>query len=370
MGKKYIILLCFALITRVFSQTTVADTTVVADSSYKSIIYEKAYKTASKDKRIKDDEKAMLKSLQHSLNLSKYAVNSIENRISFHQKNILDQSGRWPLVLQNIGWGAGLYGWGIPYTLNINDPKWYVASELFSFTASLYLTYRYTNHMNIPHSRAQMMRVGSLIGYNYGYDLGKLLKLDNDNDNEFRTNLGLMMASVPLGIWVGDKLNSKWQPTNGQAWAISLATLLGINTASNFHYILSDRPKEPEFYYDYEDGYYFDPDQARKFKQYEENLKEWEQMHAVFNMVSYPISLYLGNKFYGEKDYTFGDAIILYQGFGVGVVYSLMLSDVLLSRNIEDNNVIFRIALTAGGFVGTAVYDRMLLGKDYSFGES
>lgn len=87
-------------------------------------------------------------------------------------------------------------------------------------------------------------------------------------------------------------------------------------------------------------------------------------------MTSYPISLYLGNKIFGEKNYTFGDAIILYQGYGTGMLYSLMAADVLGGRNLDEDDNIFNFALMGGGIAGTFLYEKMLTGNDYSFGES
>src|SRR6056297_602716 len=188
----------------------------------------------------------MLKQLQRSLQLSKYQINAIESRLKISFQNVLDQSGRWPLVIQNVAWGAGLYGWGIPAVLNIQDGKWYVASELMSFAGAFYLTHRYTKNMNIPHARAQMMRMGSGIGFHYGWALTKLMKLDYDTGSEDRLILSTLMASVPLGIWAGDQLNTHWQPTNGQAWAISLASLIASASATNLHIIAEEKPQEPD----------------------------------------------------------------------------------------------------------------------------
>lgn len=371
---KKIIIIFTMIISSCFAQDIVNDSLFVSDSLKNIMIYEKAFKTACKDKKIKDDEKAILKSLQHSLDLSKFTINSIETKISFQQRNVLDQSGRWPLVLQNIGWGAGLYGWALPHVFDVNDSKWYVASELLSFTTSLYLTHRYTKNMNIPHSRAQMMRLGSGVGFHYGYDFGKLLKLDYDENSDRRIGLSLMMASVPMGIYVGDKLNSRWQPTNGQSWAISLASVLGNTITTNLYTIISEKPREPGGYYIYNEDYgydeYISPQENEKYKAYEKDLAEWQQIQAVVNMVSYPLSLYYGNRIFGKKDYSFGDAIILYEGYGMGMLYSLMTVDLVTGGDLDEDSKAFQLGIIGGGLLGTYMYDKMLTGKDYSFGES
>ena len=190
--KVFVAVLLILLSVQCFGQR---DSTAVTDSLQRVMIYKQAFKTASFDKRIKDDEKAILKSLRKSLYLSKFDAKNIEYNISISEENILDQSGRWPLVLQNIAWGAGLYGWGLPYMLNVDDEKWFVASELMSFAGSFYLTYKYTENMDIPHSRAQMMRLGSGIGYHYGYALGKIAGVDFDFDSDDRGYIALLKCN-------------------------------------------------------------------------------------------------------------------------------------------------------------------------------
>ncbi|MFP4548014.1 MAG: hypothetical protein ACLFQM_07765 [Fidelibacterota bacterium] len=370
----FIVLISFSLLSQLFAR----DSTARVDTLNPKNIYEQLYQTASKDQQIKSEERAMLRSLQRSLELTKFQVRDIENRLNVSFQNVLDQSGRWPLVIQNVAWGAGLYGWGIPVVLNIRDDKWFVASELMSFAGAFYLSHRYTKNMDIPHSRAQMMRMGSGVGFHYGWALTKLMKLDYDSGNENRLILSMLMASVPAGIWAGDRLNSRWQPTNGQAWAISLAGLIANASATNLHKIAEEKPREPDWpepifneethtweYMDYDEF-----EHSREYKQYKESLAEWEQRQAIVTLLAYPAGLYLGEKFLGDREYTFGDAVILYQGYGVGMFYALMAMDILYAHDLNPEDNLFQFSLLAGGLAGTYCYDRMISGHDYSFGES
>lgn len=112
--------------------------TQLLDSLNAMIIYRYAYKTAMRDSKINHDEKAILKSLERTLELSQKNIFSIQNQILLTSRKVLDQSGRWPLVLQNIGWGAGLYGWAIPFVLDVQDYKWVIGTEMMSFAGSFY----------------------------------------------------------------------------------------------------------------------------------------------------------------------------------------------------------------------------------------
>jgi len=109
---------------------------------------------------------------------------------------------------------------------------------------------------------------------------------------------------------------------------------------------------------------------SREYKQYKENLAEWEQRQAIITLLAYPAGLYLGEKIFGDRDYSFGDAVLLYQGYGLGMFYTLMAMDIAYAHDLDPENDLFQFSLLAGGLAGTYCYDRMISGYDYSFGES
>jgi hypothetical protein len=326
-----------------------------SDSLKNIQIYEQAYRTAGKDKEIKKDERILLDNLAKSLNLTQNELQDIHDRLKEFSQNTLNQSGRWPLMIQNIGWG-------------VDKTKWYVASELLSFTAALYLTHKYTKNMDIPLSRSQMLHLGSGLGYHYGYYLNKAMKIDFDSDR--RSWAGVVMASVPVGLWVSDHLYQKWQPTHGQAWALSLSAIMSATAITNIHCLIDNIPEEP--LEDINEDFSEHPDyrETKAYKKYDKNLEKWEQVQAFMVMAAYPAGLYLGNKIFGQKDYTVGDALMLYQGYGFGMLYGLMASDIIYGGNFNSGDALFQLALLGGGFSGVWLYDHMETGYDYSFGES
>jgi len=168
-----ILLLVLGLLTGGQAEATATPEDSVKILSYEEI-YQLAYQTALEDGNLNLSEKALLSTLRTSLGLSKTSVAEIENKFMLSQTPTLDQSGRWPLVAQNMIYGTSLYGWMIPYVLDVQDYKWYVGSEMMSLGAAYYLTYKYTENMEISHARAQMMRAGSAVGLRYGQGLNAL----------------------------------------------------------------------------------------------------------------------------------------------------------------------------------------------------
>lgn len=167
-------------------------------------IYRQAYEAAMIDSVISPDELQMLKSLQQTLGLPEEIV---EEAVGEAMRPIVPsriQVGRWTLVAQNMGWGLGLYGWGIPYVLDVEDFKWYFGGEMLSLGATFYLTWKYTKNMDLPEARSQMQRYGGLVGLRYGQTISGLLGLDfreeeDDYDYEpepLRGHVALIMAGV------------------------------------------------------------------------------------------------------------------------------------------------------------------------------
>jgi|GEM_PF-419823 len=319
----------------------------------RSYLYRQILKTALKDGAMSEEETALLKTLEAELGLTTDQILSLKNEVLASLPKRLDQSGRWPLVLQNIAWGAGLYGWGIPYVLGADDTKWTVGVELMSFAGGFYFTHRYTKNMNIPHARAQMMRTGSGVGFLTGWSVNELFKIwDNDN----KEAISILMVSVPAGIVAGDWLYRKLEPTNGQAWSLTLWGSLSWFTLTQIHNIFEEEPET--FYYD---------DFGNYHELGEDDLIAWKQRQALLDMISYPLGFWVGHTFFGDRNYSFGDALMLAQGSGLGMLYGFILAD-LVGINMDSYGP--RIFTTAGAIGGTVLMDRYIDGDDYSFGNA
>lgn len=316
-------------------------------------LYRLMLKTALKDGTVSEEETALLKTLAKELGLSADQVLSLRNEVIISLPKRLDQSGRWPLVLQNIAWGSGLYGWGVPYVVGADDPKWTVGMELMSFAGGFYFTHRYTKNMNIPHARAQMMRTGSGVGFLTGWSLNDLLKIWDNDDKEA---LSILMVSVPAGIVAGDWLYRKLEPSNGQAWSLTLWGTLSWYTLYQIHNIFEEIP-ETDYYDDY--GDYHDTG--------DDDLIAWEQRQAALAMISYPLGIWAGHTFFGDRNYSFGDALMLVQGSGLGMLYGFILADLV---GIDMESYGSRVFTTVGTIGGTVLMDRYIDRDDYTFGNA
>ena len=58
--------------------------------------------------------------------------------------------------------GNGLYGFGIPFVLGVDDGQLIAASQAFMFGGGFYAAYSYTKNMEIPYGRWQFQSGGSM----------------------------------------------------------------------------------------------------------------------------------------------------------------------------------------------------------------
>ncbi len=315
-------------------------------------IYRRAYEAAMADSVISPDELQMLKSLQQALGLHEDIIDEALGEALRPLPPGPEQSGRWTLVAQNMGWGAGLYGGGIPYVLDVEDFKWYVGGVMLSLGTSFYLTWKYTSNMDLPEARSHFQRYGGVVGLQYGRALNSLLGYW-DNDDLDRGEVAVLMGAVPVGVYLGDRLYRRWRPSTGMAYALSLYGQLGASVLHTFHQQIAPEPEEDELSEE--------PETAAHIK--------WRKQRLMFDIAGYPLGTFLGHKLYGRRQYTFGDAMLLIVGRATGSFYGAMVSDIF-GLKIEENDMAISWIVLAGGLGGLWATDRFIKGEDYTFGQT
>ena len=99
---------------------------------------------------------------------------------------------------------------------------------------------------------------------------------------------------------------------------------------------------------------------------YAEADRRYTNVMALATLAGYPLGTYLGQRYFGERSYSFGDALMLYMGAGGGLLYGLFTVDLLNIRSPETGWFLMTTA-AAGGALGM---DRYIRGHDYTFGQS
>ncbi|MCF7885277.1 MAG: hypothetical protein K9M80_02175 [Candidatus Marinimicrobia bacterium] len=327
-------------------------------------IYYQAYQTALLDNKIDSSEEAILKSLRISLQLSNQEVQQIIFPLKQVQGTQLDQTGRWQFVLQNTGWGGGLYGWGIPYALGADENRWLVGMEMLTLGTTFYLSHKYSGQLSMPLSRAQMLGLGSGVGLHYGFAINEIFDLNNEDHSFLEEDLEkrfwpvTLMGAVPIGMLVGDYLYDRWQPEYGRTWALSLGTMITLKSLYDLQVAFDPEPEEP--------GYFIEALGENVYSNWREDHDRWQIRRALLTLAAYPVGIYYSKVLTENKQYTFGDALILSQGYFSALLYNYMVLDILGVKG----RAYYRLGNIAIGLLGTSLYQDIIDNYDYNFGES
>ncbi len=323
------------------------DTTI---TTHPHQIYEQVLRAAMEDGTVSPEEEALLNRLWEALDLG---VQDDIPTLAVEQEPELNQSGRWTIMAQNMLWGVGLYGWGIPFVLDVEDFKWIVAGEMFSMAGSLYLTWKYTEGMHLPEARSQYQRYFSVMGLQTAIAI-----LQHDPFKNERANIAFIMAMVPVGTYLGDRLYRKWESSTGQAYATSIFGMAGMSIGSSLYRLAVEEPFDPwtgNF-----DGWGTEEEQ-----QAEEKHDNWQKGNRWAQLLAQPIGIAVGRHFYSQRQYSFGDAFLLLEGWGGGMMYGIIIADLL---GMEDSDA-FALTASSVGIGGIYAMDKYIAGKDYSFGQ-
>ena len=175
----------------------------------------------------------------------------------------------------------------------------------------------------------------------------------------------------------------KWDPATGMAYVMSTHAELGRFFFSPLHRQLVAPPVEPPYpdgnYYTYDaetqtgvfdqDAYNADhKEYDTDLENYDKKLKPWRNLRNLFQLSGYPVGFYLGQRFYGQRDYSFGDAALIMVGRWGGALYGLITAD-LLEMEFDEQAMGWRWMIIGGGLGGLYGMDRWIEGYNYSFGQ-
>ncbi|MCF7804378.1 MAG: hypothetical protein K9N46_15025 [Candidatus Marinimicrobia bacterium] len=206
--KKYIILFCIGLMSAggLFAQ---------------SDAYKNAYQEAMRDSVITSDERAMLNSLQKSLGLTEDQVLEYQRQYAESPDTTrqVSHEGRAYAIGLTMFYGNVLYGWGIPFVLGVENSQIYVGLQGIAAAGGFYYSWKKTETMDLPQSRVTMLAAGSSMGWLSTFPLISTVGWERwfDFDPDGKLMVTYMMFAVPYGVYQGEKLYQRWQPSDGQA---------------------------------------------------------------------------------------------------------------------------------------------------------
>jgi len=305
--------------------------------------YKQSYEQALKDSVISDEEQKMLDILQSSLKLSDADIlNLTAMPINKSKLPINSQTGRTWIIVQNMSMGNGLYSWGIPYILNINDPGFLAGFQLLAFAGGYFISSSYTKNMHIPFGRAYFQNSGASLGLLSGLPLVMLIGTENwiDFDEDLKILTAWEMAAVPLGIWQADRLWRKWNLSDGQSSMVAKGVNLGLFNTWGLYTIITDIP--------------------------ENNTENWLRLGVPLSYAGGLAGGYLTHRYVSQKNYSRGDALFVTSGSAVGFFTFIELM-ILIDREDYRTNM-SALLLTING--GALIADKLVSSINLTSGEA
>ncbi|UCH10250.1 MAG: hypothetical protein JSU61_13815 [Fidelibacterota bacterium] len=271
-------------------------------------IYEDLYRVAFEDGKISPEEQQLLTALQNKLGLEEEEIQEIQRKV-LDSRGIAagrSRAGRRRVIAQNMAYGNGLYGWAVPYVLGIESPTVYTGIQLLAIAGGFYLSWQYTQDMDIPLSRADFQIAGSTLGLWTCYPLVAVVggKRWFDFDPDGKVILSYAMLSVPLGIRTGDRLYHRWQPSDGQARAVIWAgSMSGLNAVlAHLLFTTEDGPENPE---------------------------SWNRLNSLLVTGAIAGGSYLGWRQFSQDNLTIGDVRFITMGTMLGWITAMELGIIL-----------------------------------------
>lgn len=236
----------------------------------------------------------------------------------------LNQEARWRTIWSAMGIGNSLYGFGLPFVLEIDDQRVANGMRLLMFGEGFYASWRYTQNMDLPLGRWQFQMTGAQLGAASLLLLMATVGFENwvEFDEDGKIALTYVMAAVPVGVWQADRAYRNWDLSDGQASVISSSVGLGaFNTLGAIGLLHSDH-------------------------------WEWtENLTRLYTILTYSGSLaggWLAKEYVWDRSYTEDDAVFLGLSTVVGVIDALLLTQFL---NIDQRKpVTFLLMAGANGF--------------------
>ncbi len=308
--------------------------------------YRTMYNTAMADSVITEEEQSLLETLRTSLDISDEDLLLPAQPLPIKEtpllKPKLNQEGRWYIMYQNMALGNGLYGFGIPHVLGIDDPGTVAGLQLLLLAGGFYTSWMYTKEMEIPYGRAYAQHYGGVLGMYSLLPLMALTGFENwyDFDPDGKITSAYLMAAAPLGIYQMDKLYRKWRPSDGQTqMIIGGSGLAGFNTWGLYS-LITDIP---------------------------DDLSDtWLRVGIPLTYAGTLAGGYFTHKYVMDKSYTRGDALFTSLGTALGMFTWMELLVMLEMEGYRENMLLALTTINAYSYFA----DKMTHEVDLTVGDA
>lgn len=306
-------------------------------------IYTNAYKVAMADSVLSQDELNILKAIQNTLGLEEDEVLELQRATleTTASSSGFSKAGRRQIIAASMSLGNGLYGWGIPYIMDVETPAVYAGMQLLSLAGGFYLSWMATRGIDLPVGRAQMQISGGAMGMLSAYPLIAGIGFERyfeDIDPRGKKTLTYLMVAAPAGALLGDRIYKKYAPSDGLVGVSIMMGALGAANGMLAHLLVTDL-----------DG---------------DNINSWLRVNSLLTYGSTLGGAYMGLNIFGDEQLTRGDALLMTFASMLGALSTLQLAGTLETKK-NPTILLMMLGVNGGAWIG----HKMIEGVDYTSGE-
>ncbi len=306
-------------------------------------IYTNAYKAAMADSVMSQDELDLLKSIQNSLGLEEDEALDLQRSVYSTPTATSGYStaGRRQIIAASMSLGNGLYGWALPYIMDVESPTVYAGMQLLSLAGGFYLSWNATTGIDLPVGRAKIQISGGAMGMLSAYPLIAAIGFERyfeDIDTDGKIILSYLMLAAPAGAIIGDRFYHKYAPSDGNVGASLMTGALGAANAMLGHMLITD---------------------------IEEANNNWLRVNSVLTYGSALGGAYLGLTMFGDEQLTQGDAMMMNYSSLLGATSAAQLAATLETEK-NPTIVLLMLGINGGAWIG----HKMIEGVDYTRSEA
>ena len=277
-----------------------------------------------------------------TIDLKSKVVNNKKNNNLIENKFKLNQEARWKTIYSSMTIANSLYGGGIPYVLGIDDARLANGFRLLMFGGSFYTAYNYTKEMDLPLGRWKFQMAGAKLGLLTIYSMIGIVGIETwfDNDKEGKIFLTSLMATVPYSIVKSDKLFKSWKLSNGDAAVISSSLNLGLLNSLGLINLIHN-----------------------------ENWDMNENFFRLYSLIAYSGTVahgYFARSLTAKKSYTQDDAIFLDLSAGIGLINSILFSNLLEIDGYKETVLSLMVGSNSFLFLGNHINEKYDLKRGQS----
>jgi hypothetical protein len=254
-----------------------------------------------------------------------------------------DNAGHVPFLLTATVLGLALDGWALPGVLGIHasdSPRTFVGLYMVAGASSFVLPFLATRGDAISAGQANGAFYGGTRGALFGLLAAKVIAGDVSTDHQYGVFAGSLLAGSVLGLTAGTLLGDRLQISPGQAHTTGVVSDFGLGLGFGFAFLLG-------------------------FDESDKTADQRARRIGGSALVGAAGGIFGGYRLARARDNSWGDAEVMRATGLVGVLAGATVADGFSTSRRPTAAIVM-----TGGVVGAFLGDRLIVGTDFSVGQS